>query len=108
MIRVTVAGATGWVGKPLVEAIASSPRWPAPAAATARKLGSGRGGFRDDRLGGEGGGAWVIALGNFARSAALLQKFAIESARHFPSWQIIDVAYAEKMDAPSRGLDRIV
>ncbi|MCP3144377.1 hypothetical protein LXT23_44375 [Pyxidicoccus sp. QH1ED-7-1] len=43
----------------------------------------------------------VLAVGNFAITAALLQRFAIEAARHLPSWEIIDSAYAGKMDAPS-------
>jgi len=43
----------------------------------------------------------VIAVGNFAISAALLQRFAVEAAKYFPMWEIIDTAYAGKIDAPS-------
>lgn len=43
----------------------------------------------------------VVAVGNFALTAALLQRFAIEAARHLPDWEIIDVASAGKRDAPS-------
>ena len=43
----------------------------------------------------------VIAVGNFAISAALLQRFAVEAARHMPSWEIVDYADAAKIDAPS-------
>ena len=43
----------------------------------------------------------VLAVGNFAITAALLQRFAIEAARHLPAWEILDSAYAGKMDAPS-------
>ena len=43
----------------------------------------------------------VIAVGNFAIAAALLQRFASEAARHFPSWEIIDYAHDSKPDAPS-------
>lgn len=47
----------------------------------------------------------VIAVGNFAISAGLLQRFAVEAAKHLPSWEIIDYAYAGKIDAPS-GMSR--
>lgn len=43
----------------------------------------------------------VVAVGNFAISAALLQRFAVEAAEHLPTWEIIDSAYAGKVDAPS-------
>src|SRR5688572_30374761 len=43
----------------------------------------------------------VIAVGNFAISAALLQRFAAEAARHFPAWEIVDYAHDSKVDAPS-------
>jgi 4-hydroxy-tetrahydrodipicolinate reductase len=43
----------------------------------------------------------VVAVGNFAITAALLQRFAVEAAGHLPSWEIVDVASAGKMDAPS-------
>jgi 4-hydroxy-tetrahydrodipicolinate reductase len=46
-------------------------------------------------------GVGVIAVGNFAISAALLQRFAAEAARHFPAWEIIDYAEDTKVDAPS-------
>jgi len=43
----------------------------------------------------------VVAVGNFAISAALLQRFAVEAAKYLPTWEIIDSAYAGKADAPS-------
>lgn len=43
----------------------------------------------------------VIAVGNFAITAALMQRFAVEAARHLSSWEIIDTAHAGKIDAPS-------
>ena len=46
-------------------------------------------------------GVGVIAVGNFAIAAALLQRFAAEAARHFPAWEIIDYAHDSKADAPS-------
>lgn len=45
--------------------------------------------------------AGVIAVGNFAISAALLQRFAAEAARYFRAWEIIDYAHDSKVDAPS-------
>jgi 4-hydroxy-tetrahydrodipicolinate reductase len=50
-------------------------------------------------------GVGVVAVGNFAVSAALLQRFAVEAARHLASWEIIDYAHAGKVDAPS-GMSR--
>jgi len=157
MIRVIVAGATGWVGKPLIDAIISSTdlrlagavarrsrgqmigdvtisgsveealRTPADvfvdytsaAAVKANVLAAIRAGvhvvigssgltaddFRELDVAAREHKTGVIAVGNFAISAALLQKFAVEAARHFSQWEIVDTAYAGKMDAPS-GMSR--
>ena len=43
----------------------------------------------------------VLAAGNFAISAVLLQKFAEIAANFIPHWEIIDYADATKIDAPS-------
>jgi 4-hydroxy-tetrahydrodipicolinate reductase len=43
----------------------------------------------------------VFATGNYAITAALLQKFAMIAAKYIPQWEIIDYASAEKPDAPS-------
>ena len=43
----------------------------------------------------------VIAAGNFAITAVLLQRFACEAARYLAQWEIIDYASDEKEDAPS-------
>ena len=43
----------------------------------------------------------VLAVGNFALTAVLLQKFAEMAAKLIPQWEIIDYAHAEKRDAPS-------
>jgi len=43
----------------------------------------------------------ALAVGNFAITAVLLQKFAEMAARHIPQWEIIDYAHADKKDAPS-------
>lgn len=43
----------------------------------------------------------VIAAGNFAITAVLLQRFAREAAKYLSHWEIIDYASATKVDAPS-------
>ena len=43
----------------------------------------------------------VLAVGNFAITVVLLQKFAEMAARLIPQWEIIDYAHDDKMDAPS-------
>lgn len=43
----------------------------------------------------------VLAVGNFAITAVLLQKFAEIAAQYIPQWEIIDYAHAGKRDAPS-------
>ena len=43
----------------------------------------------------------VLAVGNFAITAVLLQKFAEIAARYIAHWEIIDYAHAGKIDAPS-------
>lgn len=43
----------------------------------------------------------VLAVGNFALTAVLLQKFAEIAAKYIAHWEIIDYAHAGKIDAPS-------
>ncbi len=43
----------------------------------------------------------VLAVGNFALTAVLLQKFSEMAAKYIPHWEIIDYAHSEKPDAPS-------
>ncbi len=43
----------------------------------------------------------VLAAGNFAITAVLLQRFACEAARYLSQWEIIDYASDAKQDAPS-------
>lgn len=43
----------------------------------------------------------VLAVGNFALTVVLLQKFAETAAKHIPQWEIIDYASAGKKDSPS-------
>jgi 4-hydroxy-tetrahydrodipicolinate reductase len=43
----------------------------------------------------------VIAAGNFAITAVLLQRFACEAAKYLSQWEIIDYASDAKEDAPS-------
>jgi len=42
----------------------------------------------------------VLAVGNFALTAVLLEKFAAMAARHVESWEIIDYGIPHKPDAP--------
>lgn len=153
MIRICLAGATGWVGAPLAAAIQESDdlRLVAAAArrAEGRRLGDltirgtvaeallepadvfvdftsaasarahadaalaaglhvvvGSSGlltsdFAELDSAARARGRGVVAAGNFALTAALLQRFATEAARHLPSWEILDWAHAGKPDAPS-------
>ena len=43
----------------------------------------------------------VLAVGNFALTVVLMQKFAEIAARYIPQWEIIDYAADTKVDAPS-------
>jgi 4-hydroxy-tetrahydrodipicolinate reductase len=43
----------------------------------------------------------VVAVGNFAISAVLMEYFASVAARFMPSWEVIDYATDAKPDAPS-------
>jgi 4-hydroxy-tetrahydrodipicolinate reductase len=43
----------------------------------------------------------VLACGNFAMTAVLMQKFAEMAAKLIPQWEIIDYAHDDKVDAPS-------
>jgi len=43
----------------------------------------------------------VLAVGNFALTVVLLQKFAEMAAKYIPHWEIIDYANSNKVDAPS-------
>lgn len=43
----------------------------------------------------------VLAVGNFALTVVLLQKFAEMAAKYIPHWEIVDYAHSEKKDAPS-------
>jgi 4-hydroxy-tetrahydrodipicolinate reductase len=43
----------------------------------------------------------VLAVGNFALTVVLLQKFAEMAAKYIPHWEMIDYAHAGKKDVPS-------
>lgn len=43
----------------------------------------------------------VLAVGNFALTVVLLQKFAEIAAKYIGNWEIIDYAHDTKVDAPS-------
>ena len=153
MIRVCVAGITGWVGRPVAEAIGEtddialvagvarsgagervggavvSPsvaealetpfdvlvEYTSAVAAKDHALAAARAGrhvvvgssglstadydeidgvAREHEVG-------VVAVGNFAMTAALLQRFAVDAVGYLPAWEIIDSASAGKRDAPS-------
>ncbi len=50
----------------------------------------------------------VLAVGNFALTVVLLQKFAQIAARFIPQWEIIDYASDGKKDAPSGTVRELV
>jgi 4-hydroxy-tetrahydrodipicolinate reductase len=43
----------------------------------------------------------VLAVGNFAITVVLMQRFAEMAAKLIPQWEIIDYAHDDKVDAPS-------
>jgi 4-hydroxy-tetrahydrodipicolinate reductase len=43
----------------------------------------------------------VLACGNFALTAVLLQRFSQTAAKLIPQWEIIEYAHDDKVDAPS-------
>lgn len=50
----------------------------------------------------------VLAVGNFALTVVLLQKFAEIAARYVPQWEIIDYASDHKQDSPSGTVRELV
>lgn len=46
-------------------------------------------------------GRGVLAVGNFALTVVLMQKFAEMAAKMIPQWEIFDYAHDDKRDAPS-------
>ena len=46
-------------------------------------------------------GVGVVAAGNFSITAALAKHFSLFATRYISSWEIIDYASANKLDAPS-------
>jgi len=50
----------------------------------------------------------VLAVGNFALTVVLLQKFSEIAARFIPQWEIIDYAHEHKKDAPSGTVRELV
>ena len=161
MIKICLAGATGWVGRGLVAAIAQAPDlelvsavarkgagkrladalgFPAPdieisksvedalsiacdvlidytlpgvvrrnvLAAIGRSVRAvvGASGLTDEEYveidaAAKARGVGVLAGGNFALTAVLLERFAELAARHIPHWEIVDYGKAAKPDAPS-------
>ncbi|MGH9368370.1 MAG: 4-hydroxy-tetrahydrodipicolinate reductase [Thermoanaerobaculia bacterium] len=161
MIRVCLAGATGWVGRALVPAIAAAPDLDLTAAVSRRHAGRrlsealqseappvtvsgsvaealatacdvlvdytspeavrgnvleavrrgvhavvGTSGLTEEDFAAIDAAArpmrvGVLAAGNFAVTAVLLQRFAEIAARHVPQWEIVEYGKAAKPDAPS-------
>jgi 4-hydroxy-tetrahydrodipicolinate reductase len=152
-LKVCVGGATGWVGKPLCEAIVAAEDMTLSGAvarsSAGRNLGNvtiagtvaqalespadvlvdytraevvmanvmaaiergvhvviGSSGLTDeefaeiDRAAREKN-VGVIAAGNFAVTAVLLQRFACEAAKYLSHWEIVDYGWEGKPDAPS-------
>ena len=154
-LRVTLAGVTGWIGKPLVNAIDASDDLELVAAVSRSARGTriartaieisasveealaipsdvfvdytsatavkqhvlaainaqrhvviGSSGVSDEDYAEIDAAArankvGVVAVGNFAIAAILLQRFAAEAAKHFPAWEVLDFAHDSKPDAPS-------
>ncbi len=152
-LRVCIAGVTGWIGRPLAEAIAELDDLDLVAAIARQAAGTrvgevtisgsvaeaiqtpfdvfvdytsadsvkpnvlaaiaarrhvvvGSSGLSDDDYAeidrsARKQGVGVVAVGNFAISAALLLRFAAEAAKFMPTWEIIDIAHDSKVDAPS-------
>jgi 4-hydroxy-tetrahydrodipicolinate reductase len=50
----------------------------------------------------------VLAVGNFAISVGLLNRFAEIAAKYMPHWEIIDYAKGSKVDAPSGSARELV
>ena len=57
--------------------------------------------YRDISEAADTAGLGVLAVGNFALTVVLLQKFAETAAKLIPQWEIIDYASDSKKDSPS-------
>lgn len=57
--------------------------------------------YRDIAEAAAAAGLGVLAVGNFALTVVLMQRFAEMAARLIPHWEIIDYAHDDKVDAPS-------
>lgn len=153
IIKVCVAGATGWVGKPLCEAISGAEDMALSGAVSRSAAGQDLGGtaisatvvdaldtptdvlvdytkadvvkanvlaaierrvhvvigssgltdadFDEIDRAARAKNVGVIAAGNFAITAVLLQRFACEAAKYLSHWEIIDYGWEKKPDAPS-------
>src|SRR5215208_1878474 len=99
MLRVLIAGVTGWTGVPLAAAVEAADDlelaggiarrdadFPSVEAALAAAREAGRG---------------VIAAGNYPVRAATLLHAATLAARHVDHWEVIDYGSAGKPDVPS-------
>ncbi len=57
--------------------------------------------YRDIAKAADAAGLGVLAVGNFALTVVLMQKFGEMAAKLIPQWEIIDYAHDGKVDAPS-------
>lgn len=64
--------------------------------------------YEEIRIVAEETGQSVLAVGNFALSVVLLNKFAEMAAQYMPYWEIIDYAKHSKVDAPSGSARELV
>src|SRR6266516_4420049 len=110
MLTVCVAGATGWTGQPIAQAIIDADDLTLRSAVARSVAGVDDGtAWGGDALGipvygrvAEAlDGVDVVAGANFSLTAAMAQAAALLVARHLPQWEIIDYASATKPDVPS-------
>jgi len=103
-IRISLAGATGWAGSALALAIAKSNVLAALQQGAHVVIGTSgltEADYAEIAMVAEQRRLGVLAVGNFALTVVLLQKFSEIAARYIPQWEIIDYAHAGKKDAPS-------
>ena len=98
MIRVFIAGATGWAGSALSKAVAASDKLQLVGALSS---GLSNDDYAEIEQASNKINASVLAVGNFSITVVLLQKFAEMAAKYISDFEIIDYAQEEKIDSPS-------
>jgi dihydrodipicolinate reductase len=102
VIKVCLAGATGWAGSELARAIAKTEGFALIAAVSRTHAGLVDEDFAEIDVEARKQQLGVLACGNFALTAVLMQKFAETAAKLIPQWEIIDYAHDDKVDAIGR------